>query len=488
MVSGTHNPRLHNGPFKWLVIVLVTFLALAGRAASAEESRPDVLMIVVDDLNDSIQLLDPQAPIRTPNLQRLAQRGLLFTKAYCASPACNPSRVATVTGLRPTTTGVYGNKSDWRKAMPDRKTIMQHFREGGYHVVGAGKIFHHHLDGSFHDDDSFDEFEPMRPQLYPEKKLNDAPEYGSRNTDWGAWPKREEHSIDHHTATYCAEVLRTYDREQPLFLACGIFKPHSPFFAPPEYHSLNADIPLPRKQPDLNLPPGARQLLKKKGWFWSGMMQLDDRAPGSWHDFVKAYAACVAFADAQIGRVLDALDQSERGKNTIIVLWSDHGFHLGEKNHIEKFALWEKTNHIPLIVVAPGLTEPGSVCTKPVDLTALYPTLLDLCDLPAEPETDGISLRPLLEDPAGDWDRPALMTYMSGNHAVRSERWRYIRYADGSEELYDNNHDPLEWNNLASDPQFAEIIDPHRTWLPDHEAAQVSDLKKWKPTRGQVPK
>jgi arylsulfatase A-like enzyme len=176
--------------------------------------------------------------------------------------------------------------------------------------------------------------------------------------------------------------------------------------------------------------------------------------------------------------VLDALDNCPRGKDTVVVLWSDHGFHLGEKNHIEKFALWEKSNHVPLIVLAPGTTTPNTVCEQPVDLTVLYPTLLELSGLPADKEADGVSVVPLLRNPKAKWERPALMTYHRGNHAVRSQRWRYIRYADGSEELYDHESDPNEWSNLADDPDHKEVIAKHRNWLPKKEASLISDLKK----------
>src|SRR6056297_1667826 len=281
---------------------------LAGDDAIA----PDVLFIVVDDMNDWISLLDPEAPIETPNLERLAQRGMLFTRAYCASPACNPSRAAALTGLRPSTTGVYGNNSDWRGAAPDRKTIMQQFKAAGYDVRGAGKIFHHQLDGAFHDEDSFRDFQHMRPQKYPPKKLNGAPEYGSQNTDWGQWPKRKEESIDFHTASYCAEALSRPASDRPLFLACGIYKPHSPFFAPADYHKAYDDIKLPARKPEdwSDLPAGAASLIRSKKWFWQGMMNVEKQQAGSYQNFIQAYAACAAFADAQIGRVLDALDES----------------------------------------------------------------------------------------------------------------------------------------------------------------------------------
>ncbi len=457
-----------------LAATVVTFdLALA-------EAPPNVLMIAVDDMNDWNRLLDPKGPIHTPNLERLAARGMLFTRAYCASAACNPSRVSALTGLRPSTSGVYGNKTDWRGALPERKTIMQRFMDAGYHVAGAGKIFHHHWEGAFHDDASFDDFQHMRPQNMPPKKLNGAPEYGSPNTDWGAWPADEKDTIDFHTADYCADALRKPPADRPLFLACGIFKPHSPFFAPPKYHPGYADMEKPARLADDwdDLPTGAARLMRSKKWFWQGMMKLETKQPGSYQRFVESCAACCAFADAQIGRVLDALDASGRAEDTVIVLWSDHGFHLGEKDHIEKFALWEKSNHIPMIVVAPGITEANTRCDRPVDLSTLYPTLLELCSLPADDECDGVSLVPLLKDPATSWARPALMTYMRGNHAVRSDRWRYIRYADGTEELYDHSVDPHEWANVAGDPKHAPIIADLRRWLPEEEAKAAPDMKR----------
>ena len=462
------------------MVNMLLILLCTGTSARTADRAPDILFIVVDDLNDWITLLDPDSRIRTPNLERLAARGTLFTRAYCMSAACNPSRVATLTGLRPTSSGVYGNASDWRKALPRRKTLMQRFRSAGYRVTGAGKIFHHHLGGAFHDDASFEDFRPMRSQLYPTEKLNHAPEYGSRNTDWGAWPPDERDAIDYDTVVYCENALKERKRQRPLFLACGIFKPHSPFFAPKRYHEQLPEVGLPpRREADRDdLPVGALRLMASKEWFWQGMMSLETRRPGSYQSFVRSYAACVAYADAQIGRVLDALDASGRADRTIVVLWSDHGFHLGEKNHIEKFALWEKTNHIPLIIVAPGVTAPGSQCRTPVDLSVLYPTLLDLAGLQADPYCDGHSVRPLLRGESAGWKTPALMTYGRGNHAVRTDRWRYIRYADGTEELYDHDADPSEWDNLAGRPEHVEEVRRLKTFLPRQEADPVANLKR----------
>jgi len=188
--------------------------------------------------------------------------------------------------------------------------------------------------------------------------------------------------------------------------------------------------------------------------------------------------ASISFADAQVALILDALDNSDHVSNTIIVLWSDHGYHLGEKEHWEKFALWEKTNHVPFIIVAPGIARAGTRCERPVSLIDIYPTLIDLCGLDRKPELDGVSLAPLLKNPNAKWTRPALMTYMRGNHAIRDRRWRYIRYADGTEELYDHDNDPNEWYNVAADPANSRVINRLRRWLPTTEAPPAPDMKK----------
>ena len=213
-------------------------------------------------------------------------------------------------------------------------------------------------------------------------------------------------------------------------------------------------------------------------WFWNGMMKVEGEQKGSYRDFIRAYAACCSFADRSLGRLVSALDAGGHGKNTVIVLWSDHGFHLGEKNHIEKFALWEKANHVPFIIVDPRKAQSaGKTCVHPVDLMTIYPTLLELCGLPANETNDGISVAAQLTDPRRVLSRPALMTYGFNNHAVRTARWRYIRYADGTEELYDHERDPHEWNNLASDPALAQVVNNHAKWLPLNNTKAHGNLK-----------
>jgi arylsulfatase A-like enzyme len=322
----------------------------------------------------------------------------------------------------------------------------------------------------------------------PPSKLNRLPDFGSPNTDWGAWPPREADALDVRTVDWCIERLNAAPAAPPLFLACGLFRPHMPFFVPQRWlDRIPADsIVMPTLAADDldDVPAGGRQLMAEAARFFTGMKTAETRQPGSWREAVRCYQAAAAFADAQIGRLLDALDASPRGPQTIIVLWSDHGYQLGEKQCWEKFTLWEKATRVPFIIVAPGVAPAGRRCARPVSLLDLYPTLLELCGLPA-PATklEGTSLVPLLRDPAAAWTRPAVMTYKPGNHAVRTERWRYIRYANGDEELYDHQTDPREWTNLAGKPESAAIIADLKRWLPRRDAQPSPDLKP--PGRGK---
>ena len=467
--------------------LLFSGLVLASTALSCQnkavvQKKPNVLFIVVDDLNDWISLLNKENPIKMPNLEKLAYRGVLFTNAYCSSPACNPSRASVLTGLRPHKTGIYGNKSDWRRALPGAVTIQQYFMKNGYYSAGAGKVFHHHWDGAFHDAASFDDF-LMLPKTYPdspmpEKKLNGLEWFGSKNTDWGAYPEKEQDAVDYKTASYGVGFL-SKKQDKPFILSIGIFRPHMPFYAPQRYFDKypieSAAMPAIKKDDWTDLPSGAESLMKSTKWFWQGMEKAIKTDAIAWEKMVTAYQSCASFADAQIGRVLEALEKSPYKDNTVIVLWSDNGYHLGEKQHIEKFALWEKTTHVPLIFVAPRQIKAGIKISNPVDLTSIYPTLIDLCDLEQKSDLDGKSLIPILNNPNGHF-LPALMTYMKGNHAVRTERWRFIQYADGTAELYDHLCDENEWDNLAMNPKYQPVMDSLRAFIPKFNAEQVPDM------------
>lgn len=473
-----------------LLLAAVIVLSVAMFTRAEVPSRPDVLFLMADDMSDWIQVLDRSAPIVTPNLDRLARRGVVFTRACNASPACNPSRTALLTGRAPSSTGVYGNAADWRGAVPDAITLPQAFMRAGYRAEGAGKVFHHHMAGAFHDKASFNDYLPMPwpPDApMPKHKLNRLPEFGTANTDWGPWPAVEAEHLDMRSVDWCIDRLRR-PRTAPLFLACGLFRPHMPFFVPQRwldrYPPEKANMP-PMLATDLDdVPPAGRAMqAAEAGKFWNGMMQSETAHPGSWREAVRCYQAAASFADGQIGRLLDALDAMPSGKSTIIVFCSDNGYQLGEKQCWEKFTLWERANHIPLIMVVPGVSPAGVSCARTVSLLDVYPTLVELCDLDRNPVLEGRSLLPLLRDPAAAWDHPAVMTYHRGNHAIRSERYRYIRYANGDEELYDHATDPNEWTNLASRPESAPIKADLAKWLPKSDAPAVKDLIP--PSRGK---
>lgn len=436
--------------------------------------RPNILFIAVDDLND--WAVERDSPLHLPNLRRLERMGVRFEHAYTASPACNPSRTALLTGVATARSGVYDNRSRWREAIPGAITLPRYFQDNGYRVEGAGKIFHHHRNSAWHDAESFHRYEKLQADPMPSVKLNRTEAMGG-NFDWGQWPGDESKTPDARSATY-AEQFLARQHDKPFFLAIGLFRPHMPFHAPPASfrHYPEAAVTMPRVFDDdlADLPSGAFGLLGQKAHFFDEIRRMEQARPGTWRASVRAYQASASFADKQLGRVLDALAASPYAANTVIVLWSDHGYHLGEKGHWEKFALWERSTRVPLVMAVPGVTRPGSVSRRPVSLLDVYPTLVELAGLPANGAVDGVSLAPLLQEPDAAWDRPAVMTYQRGNHAVRSERWRYIRYADGTEELYDHASDPDEWHNLARDPGNANVAEELRAWLPKNDAADAA--------------
>lgn len=434
---------------------------LAQRNASP---RRNVLFIAVDDLNDWIGCLGGHPDTKTPNFDRLAKRGVLFTKAYCAAPLCNPSRAALMTGLRPSSTGVYDNSQPFRQS-PSKGavTLAQYFRANGYKAMGSGKIYH----DSFPDPASWDEWAPaLDKQKFTDPVPEGRPLNGIPDTaqfDWGPLKQKDSEMGDFQTVNYIsAQLKKTHDK--PFFLACGLFKPHLPWYVPEKYFDAFPPdkLAMPSiKQDDLDdIPPIGRKMAKPDG----DHKKIIEH--NQYRKAVQAYLSSISFCDGQLGRVLDALDQSAYKDNTTIVLWSDHGWHLGEKLHWRKFALWEEATHNVLMITAPGITKPGGRCERPVSLMDLYPTLVELQGLPAKPGLEGVSLVPLLKNPTATWDRPAVTTYGRNNHSVRTQRFRYIRYSDGTEELYDHQDDDLEWHNLAKDPKYEVVKREHARWLP----------------------
>ncbi len=451
--------------------VSLTFAGIPSYAKSIS-TKPNVLFIAIDDLNDWIGCLGGHPDVKTPNLDRLAQRGVLFTRAYCAAPACNPSRAALMTGIRPSTSGVYLNSQPWRKSpvLKNAITLPQHFMAHGYKAMGSGKIYH----GRFPDPPSWNYYWPSQQKnkpddpMPPNRPLNGIPKTG--HFDWGPVNVPAEKMGDWKVADWVINQLQQR-HEKPFFLGCGFYRPHLPWYVPPRYFEMYPldKITLPNvNEHDLDdVPPAGVKMAKPQG----------DHAKvikyNQWRRAVQAYLASISFVDECVGRVINALDQSPYRDNTIIVLWSDHGWHLGEKLHWRKFALWEEATHNVLMFVAPGVTKPGGRCDSPVSLIDIYPTLIDLCNLKPKPELEGHSLLPLLKNPAAKWEIPALTTYKRGNHSIRTKRWRYIRYSDGSEELYDHENDDLEWNNLAKKPEYARIKTELAKWLPKNNAPDI---------------
>lgn len=414
---------------------------------SAQEFRPNVLFIAVDDLNHWVGHLQRNSQTITPNLDRLAGWGVSFQHAYCAAPACNPSRAALMSGIRPSTTGVYHNSNDYRPHIPREQTLNSHFRAHGYRVTGAGKIYH----GSYGRRDEWDDY--MKRSRIPSKGAYSESDYNG--VRWSVLKGDDDVVGDYFTVNYCIEELQQKGRTQPFFLACGIFRPHMPWSVPKKYfdmHPLDSIKLPPYQEDDLSDVPAPGVKTAKPSGDHQAIRKGD-----AWKQAIQAYLASVTYADTQLGRLLDVFENSPHFENTIVVLWGDHGWHLGEKHHWRKFALWEEATRAPLIWRVPGVTPQGVICRRTVDFMSIYPTLCELSRLPRPGHVEGRSITSLLGDPNAEWNHPALTTHGRNRHAVRSERWRYIRYEDGSEELYDHDADPYEWTNVAANPNFADV-------------------------------
>lgn len=428
------------------VAALALSLACTGTLAAQQPpaDAPNVLMISVDDLNDWIGPLGGHPQTQTPNLDRLAARGVTFTRAYCQAPACNPSRTSLLTGIRPSTSGVYGNADAWREAMPDAVTLPQHFMRHGYEVLGGGKTFH----GPQNEAASWQAYHLFRGFLRPPKTpASGIPKTG--HFDWSGLRRPASETSDVRLAAW-AERYLSRKRERPFFLAVGFYRPHLPWYAPQEHFDR---FPAERTELPPTLEGDADDVPK------SALRGLRDHTNvtthGQWRKAVAGYLACINYADANIGRVLRALDDGPNADNTIVIVWSDHGWQLGEKRQWRKFTLWERSARVVMMLAGPGVPARDRKSGRTVELLDIYPTLVDLAGLPERAELEGRSLRPLLADPEAAWDKPAITSRSADMTTVRTERWRYSRYPDG-EELYDHGSDPMEWTNLADDPAHAE--------------------------------
>ncbi len=451
-----------------LLLLFPVFLLLALHPSAQAAKSPNVLFLVVDDLNDWVGCLGGHPQARTPNMDRLARRGTVFLNAQVQSPLCNPSRSSMLTGLRPSTTGIYGLSPGIRsvEATRDCVTLPQYFHRKGYFTACFGKVFH---DGSIPPNLQKNEFETWGPapgMPLPGRKFVQTPN-PMRAVDWGIFPEDDRDQADWKTADNAIAQLKNRPKDRPFFIAAGFRLPHVPCFASRKWFDLfpaEDQITLPPVRDDdrADVPPFSWYLhwrLPEPRLTWL-------KEAHEWRSLVRAYLASTTFMDSQIGRVLDALETSGEASDTIVVLWSDNGWHLGEKAITGKNSLWKPSTRVPLIFAGPGVTA-GSRCSRPAELLDIYPSLLDLCGLPANPKLEGHSLMPQLKDAQAKRPWPAITSHNPENFSVVTDEWRYIRYADGSEELYHILKDPNEWTNLASNPEFSGIIRELAGFLPD---------------------
>ena len=435
------------------------------------EQRPNVLMICIDDLNDWLGCMGGHPNAFTPNIDRLASQGVLFTNAHCQTSLCGPSRASIMSGKRPSTTGIYGQVNDkyLREAAPgfqDIQFLPEYFGSNGYKTLGVGKIFHQHApEGVF-------QVSGGRVRGFGPKPENGKYFHWKKegtSTDWGAFPDMDEKMPDYKTAQWAIKALQEKHAD-PFFLSVGFLRPHVPWYVPQQWfdkHPL-ASVQLPpyRSDDHDDMPEIA--------------IAIDEVPPmpttewvienGQWKQAVQGYLASTTFVDYYVGQVLEALDNSPYKHNTIVVLWSDHGYRLGEKGTFAKHSLYQEGTRVPLIVRMPS-GQKNVKSNQPVELLDLYPTLLDLCDLPPNNQNEGKSIKKLIEGQEWEHSIPAITTFGRNNHAIITERYRYIHYENGAEELYDHVVDPNEWTNLALKSNTEEIRNSLSQHLPQKNVA-----------------
>ncbi|MEM8911076.1 MAG: sulfatase-like hydrolase/transferase [Planctomycetota bacterium] len=483
-------------------ILTLAIVTLSVGLIGADE-KPNVLFISVDDLNDWIGCLGGHPQAKTPNFDRLADSGVLFTNAHCPAPACNPSRGAIMTGISPHVSGLYDNRQKMRERMPDAELLPRYFSRHGYWSAGSGKLLHYFIDAP-----SWDQYyppketeDPFPRTFYPAQRPVNLPRGGPWQyveTDWAALDVSDEQlGGDWLVSKWIGEQLsKTHDK--PFFLACGLYRPHEPWFVPKQYFEPfpldEIQLPPGYLEGDLrDLPPAGKQ--RGPNRYFEHIQEH-----GQWKQGIQGYLASIYFADTMLGRVIKALEDGPNRNNTIVVLWSDHGWHLGEKQHWQKYTGWRVCTRVPLMIRVPrdtpGLQEgtvAGTRCDAPVNLLSLFATLTELTGLPHLASNDGSSLVPLLADADAHWPNVS-MTFLGrpGNVALSGPRYRYIAYDNGDGELYDIKDDPYEWSNLASKPEYADTRDAMRAQLPQHfaeyERASVASLPKlaWNPINRNV--
>jgi len=452
-------------------------LRVEAKDIAPQDNKPNVLFIAIDDLNDWNGMLKGNPQARTPHLDKLASRGIVFTNAHCAAPACGPSRAALMSGIRPSTSGNYINRSSLihNPILNESVLLPEFFQQHGYYVCGAGKLFHGYHFNQEVKGRGFDEYYPSKEQDLPPWKFKFSrprPLSGvklARYADWGPYHPdiTIEDTCDGKTAKWATEKLLGGELQEPFFLGAGIFEPHLPNYTLKKYFDRfpldEIELPEGYREGDLKDVPKAHAKMQHIAW------AKRIRDAGQWKPAIQAYLACTAMVDDLVGQIVAALQKSKYADNTIIVLWSDHGFQLGEKERWAKYSLWERATRVNLLWVAPGVTRSGSTCARPVNLLDIYPTLASLTGCaPPEKQLEGNDLTVLMKNPKASWNKTSVTSFGYQNYGIRSERYRYIVYADGTEELYDHEQDKWEWHNLAANPEYADVKAKMRRGIPAH--------------------
>ena len=466
-----------------LIAALSSQTAATTKGAAPPEnstSQPNVLMICIDDLNDWTGFLGGHPEAFTPHMDALASRGRNFANAHCDVPVCSASRVSVMSGVAATTHGSYelGPKYEELPALKNIPPIQRYFKNNGYYTLSGGKVLHHGFNGRLAD--AIDRSLGRKKSPRPKTSLN-RPSDWSKAWDWGAFPENDAQMADFQLATSAAKALEE-DFDKPFFMSIGFFRPHVPLYVPPKWFDLyQADsLTLPRN-PTSDLDDIPENFLRINDYAVAPT-HSEVFGHGKQRSLTHAYLASISFVDHCVGVVLDGLMSGPHADNTLIVLWSDHGFHLGEKQHWAKRTLWEESTRVPLLIAGPGIGA-GKVCLEPASLLDIFPTLIELSELPANSHLQGLSLTPQLNNPMKPRDRPAITSSYFGNHAIRSRDWRLIVYNDGSEELYDHRNDPDEFHNLANDPKYKSIRDQLKRWLPKDAAPEFKSKSERSRTR-----
>jgi uncharacterized sulfatase len=450
----------------FLSLLLVPILAsLSWTSSAAEKARPNVLFIAVDDMNNDLGCYGHPL-VKSPNIDKLAKIGTRFDRAYCQFPLCSPSRTSLMTGLRPDTTQVYDLQKHFRDVIPDAVTLSQMFKNNGYYAARVGKIYHYGNPGQI-GTDGLDDPASWDHKVNPsgrdkaEEKLvtNHTPKRGlGSSLSFMRAEGADEEQTDGMVATEIIKLMEE-NKDKPFFLAAGFYRPHCPYIAPKKYFDLYPieKITMPQGSWDYlnNVPQPA--LASTNPWPWFGVTEQESR------EALQAYWATISFVDAQVGRLLDALERLKLADNTVVVFWSDHGYHVGDHGLWMKQSLFERSARVPLIIAAPGQQAKGTVTGRTVELLDIYPTLADLCGLTPPKNLAGKSVRPLLDNPEVAWEKPAFTQVWRGGypgHSVRTERYRYTEWDGGKKgaQLYDYSKDPEEKQNLVDDPAYAQAL------------------------------